>query len=351
MSCDDVRIMYISWDLDRLIESGRYYFWKNMVDNHNTVLCEFLNPNMKLFYNDNWFNRHLGTVIFRFAARETLRYNDIKNIRSFYRRYKPDIVIFEERLMDLMRFKGCLGIDVPKILILNDVHNLQKHFVDIDRFIEENDIRLCLSKMKYCMELYKDNLNCEVKWFPWSIETSIFKNYMEKKDYDVFSSGIVSPVYTLRYVLKHLDKDNRLENLNMEYQSYSNPGFISGVDLNNVREGYARKLSKSKIFLFGNSIYLFPIQKYFEGMASDCMVMAPEPHDSKELHFVPGDNFVSISQNASKEEVIDNIRFYIDNEKLRRKIVARANETINKYHTTDIRIKEFRSYLPCVVEG
>lgn len=80
--------------------------------------------------------------------------------------------------------------------------------------------------------------------------------------------------------------------------------------------------------------------KYFEGMASDCMVIAPTPNDSEDLGFISGKNFVGIDQN-SLTNIRNEIIYYLGNKEERENIISCANETIQNRHTTEIRVSEF----------
>jgi len=72
-------------------------------------------------------------------------------------------------------------------------------------------------------------------------------------------------------------------------------------------ENYTKFLSQSKIFIFGSSIYNYPLEKYTEGMACNTLVMAPMPLDGKDLHFVPDKNFVEVNQS----NFVEKIRYYL----------------------------------------
>jgi len=68
--------------------------------------------------------------------------------------------------------------------------------------------------------------------------------------------------------------------------------------------------------------------------------LADTPLDSEDLHFKAGYNYVEIN----KEDFLDKIIYYLDNEKERKKITENAVTTTLKYHSMDIRVKQLLKY-------
>lgn len=108
-----------------------------------------------------------------------------------------------------------------------------------------------------------------------------------------------------------------------------------------VGERYARALSASKIFIFGTSVFNYPLLKFFEGMACKTCVMADTPLHAEELHLVPDWNFVAINRRNWKEK----LKYYLENDDEREEIAQRGYETVMKYHTSDVRAREVVDFL------
>jgi len=104
-----------------------------------------------------------------------------------------------------------------------------------------------------------------------------------------------------------------------------------------VGEDYAKTVAQSKIFIFGSSIFRYPLTKYMEGMMSGSLVMADEPWHAEECHFKDGWNYVKINENNWQEK----LEYYLKNDRERETIAQRGYETAMKYHTTNIRAKQF----------
>lgn len=108
-----------------------------------------------------------------------------------------------------------------------------------------------------------------------------------------------------------------------------------------IHEDYAKAISRCKMMCFDGSLYHYPSQKYFECMATKTLAVAEKPCDAEDLHFIPDYNFVEVN----KDNFMDKIRYYLENESERKRITNNAYETILRYHTLDIRIQQFIGYV------
>jgi len=108
-----------------------------------------------------------------------------------------------------------------------------------------------------------------------------------------------------------------------------------------VGEMYAETLARSKVFIFGTSVFKYPLLKFPESMACKSCVMADIPLTAEELHLVPDWNFVAITQ----EDWKDKLKYYLSHDEEREEIAQRGYETVMKYHTTDVRARELVDWL------
>lgn len=108
-----------------------------------------------------------------------------------------------------------------------------------------------------------------------------------------------------------------------------------------VGSKYAEALAHSKVFLFGTSVYRYPLAKFYEGMACGTCVMADVPLSAEELHLIPDWNFVAVDEENWKEK----LRYYVKHDAEREEIAQRGYETAMKYHTAEVRAKQLVQFL------
>jgi len=104
---------------------------------------------------------------------------------------------------------------------------------------------------------------------------------------------------------------------------------------------YNETLSRSKVFIFGSSIYRYPLLKYVEGWGAGTLVMADKPLGAERMHLEPDVNFVEVGRHNWGQK----LKHYIDDDDLRASIAKRGHETVMKYHTASVRAKELLSFL------
>ena len=195
---------------------------------------------------------------------------------------------------------------------------------------------------------YTAGLKMPYLHIPPSIDVQQFKPVEAQKKYDVtFIGALNDEVYPLRK-----DIWGQLPEL-AEKQKWSAlikqgpPGRsldrkISQLkDEHIVGQKYAEALALSKVFIFGTSVFKYPLFKFVEGMASKTCVMSDTPLTAKELHFIPDWNFVHINRDNWKEKLI----YYLEHDDELEQIAQRGYETVMKYHTTDIRAKQVVDFL------
>ena len=190
---------------------------------------------------------------------------------------------------------------------------------------------------------HNDNIACE--WLPHSVDTRIFRDYNLPIEFDVVSAGSrMKSVYPLRRQIESTLANTT--DIRFAAPPHARFELMKGETPSKalIRENFAMFLTRSKMFAFGPSIYKYAVMKYFEGMACNTMVMAPTPFDAKDLHFVPGANFVEINE----QNFLERIRYYLVNEEERREIARNGLRTVKKHHTVEIREKQLIRYLKAI---
>jgi spore maturation protein CgeB len=281
-----------------------------------------------------------------------------ETIKRIYCNDTPDLVIDSEYNFDVN-----FPRNYPICRFISDLHALYERniktpesFLDL---INKSEYDFIFFSCKYIYgtnvepDFFIKNLKPKMYILPWSTDAKKF-NPSPYKDIDITFLGAVNKYYPLREIIKKelplFAKKNNYKIIN-PCRILLVPKFLQRNDIleklpyYQYGKKYVNTLNRSKILIFCSSIYKYPVLKYFEGMASGCLVMADEPGGSKELGFKDGYNFVKINKENWKEKV----SYYLENEEERNKIGANARDTILKYHTHNIRAKEMylhiKSYL------
>jgi len=263
-----------------------------------------------------------------------------KIIRRVYADCNPDVILIDHYWRVSHRWKNLDKIEIPKAFIVSDPHYEPSRKME---YIRQNKIDLALFICKHSIRQFKDRINCSFGWLPWSVDTSVFREYGFERKYDVTSLGVVNRFYPLRErILEILPKT-----AGMTFFTKKRPGnWNLNPEKDLFRENYAKVLAQSKIFIFGTSIWNYPLAKFFEAMACNTLVMAPMPLNGEDLHFKPEFNFVEINE----ENFLEKIRYYLGHENERREIAKRGCETVKKYHTVTVRARQLVDYLNNIIE-
>lgn len=103
-----------------------------------------------------------------------------------------------------------------------------------------------------------------------------------------------------------------------------------------VGDKYSETLASSKVFIFGCSIYKYPLLRYFEGWATKTLVMANKPFHADRLGLIDGVNYVEINENNWPVK----LKYYLEHNKEREKIAQAGYKNFLENHTDSIRVKE-----------
>ncbi len=197
---------------------------------------------------------------------------------------------------------------------------------------------------------WTDQMKIPTRFFPVGIEDSHYTPRPEnEKIYDVSLIASIGNFYPLRLAIS-----KEIEDLGKEHgwnvllrRAPNDPDYrrdISKIHADAelrkewlVGTDYAEALTRSKIFIFGSSIFRYPVAKYLEGLMSECLVMADRPFHAEDLHLKDGFNYVEITRDNWKEK----LEYYLDDDQLRETIARHGRETAIKYHTNKVRAAEF----------
>jgi hypothetical protein len=172
-----------------------------------------------------------------------------------------------------------------------------------------------------------------------SIPESIFYNGKYDREFDVFFAGSMNlqwyPMRSLFHneLIKHDDiiyKYLLVSGDDAEMEARRNNNLLKDKQcaFDKQLQDCANDLKNSKICLFDDSIFKYPLKKYIECMATGCLVMAPMPIDSEYLGFQDGVNMVVVDEN----NFMDKVYYYLEHEEERKQIINNAyNLYLNRY--------------------
>ncbi|MBG9536981.1 hypothetical protein ABE42_41550 [Bacillus thuringiensis] len=231
---------------------------------------------------------------------------------------------------------------IPIGMIMHDLHyqvNYRK------QFIINNNIKYLFVHYR---DAFKNNYNEFIDrmiWFPHYINPEIFKNYNQPKSIDFLMMGCVYPdIYPLRD--KILNTLHSKEN----FTYYSHPGYqASSYDEKShiVGKRYAKEINRAKIFFTCDSIYHYPLMKYYEVLASNTLLLAPDSKELQDLGFIPNVHFISINEDNFMEL---GERFLKSYETLGKRITENGYKMIHKYHTVEQRAIYFTNIVEFILK-
>lgn len=189
-------------------------------------------------------------------------------------------------------------------------------------------------------ERFLEGLKCPAHFLPWSMDVS--KHHWEEKNIDVVTSGSRHPsIYPLRY--------NMWNNIIPLCKGYkvvraSTPGggtygrIVSKLKATHyVGERYLDLLNHTRILLFDSSIYRYPVQKYFEGSASGCLLLCDEPSTAEELGFVDNKTYVKVGLGDWRQKLL----YCLQNYEGMKYIAEAAMKNMREKHSHEKRAQEF----------
>jgi len=201
---------------------------------------------------------------------------------------------------------------------------------------------------KFDEDYYLDNLETARQHFPWFTDSRIYRPIEEKELDVVFLGAYRRRIYPLRHRI-YTELPSLAESKGWRYLVRGRPP--GRTPLRDIRElekqgyivgpRYAETIAKAKVFIFGTSIFRYPVSKFFEIMGSGTLVMADTPQSAKELHFEAGEKYVEINRDDWKEK----LEYYLEDDAERERIARNGYETVMKYHTSETRARQLVGFL------
>ncbi|MFP3886607.1 glycosyltransferase [Priestia filamentosa] len=240
---------------------------------------------------------------------------------------------------------GLNEIDIPKGCLVIDAHFSPPTRT---KYIEDAKINLIFSITKETFLKTYPMYDDKFRWWPFSINPSIFKDHQLQKDVDFLLMGQVfdrtgkSPNRTHTYSGKYPFREEVLSQMrDVEGFTYHpHPGHNAG-NSSLVNEKYAMQLNRSKIFFTCGSKFQYPVLKFFEAPACKSLLLAEPVNDIADLGFKDGVHYIA----CDHTNVYEKAMYYINNDKERETVTDAGYRFLHRYHTDEERAKQFVQYL------
>lgn len=246
--------------------------------------------------------------------------------------FTPDFIFIDD-LKKAKPITGLGNIDIPKGFLYTDVHGNHDYFHNT---VRENKIDLIFALYRDGFKRFHPNYLDKFVWLPHHVYTQIFYDYKQEKVIDYLLMGVLSnKTYPFRCKIV-----NTMKNMD-NFVYYKHPGYRYFTDEEKantlIGANYAKEINKAKIFLTDDSIYKYPIAKYFEVAACNTLVLGSGSQELRDLGFIDQKTMVEINE----DNFLEKAKYYLENEKLRRAISKNGYNMVRKYHSTRVRVREF----------
>lgn len=190
-------------------------------------------------------------------------------------------------------------------------------------FVEQNKYDMFFHRQR-CQAEYLKEIGCysPAYWFPFSVDTNVYKKLKLEKQYDVLTSATLrSDVYPNRIKVNNLIKKMKLKAV---------MGRI-------VHQKYIQAINQTKICIISTNVFKSPNMKFTEFMSCGTFILTDKPADMKELGFKNGKHFM-IYQGFEDLEM--KIRYFLKHEKERENIAKQGMNFVRENHNNIVRLKK-----------
>lgn len=254
----------------------------------------------------------------------------------------PDFILLNE-MKESPEVTGWTSISIPYGIIIYDLHyaiNERK------AFIWENDV-------PYIFSIYRDKFyewypefKERFRWLPLHVNTNLFKDYKMEKDIDwLFMGAATGWVYPLREKIVHTMYGRE------GFVYHEHPGYRDIFEEKEktvlVGEQYAREINRAKMFFTCDSIYKYPVNKYYEVLACKTLLLASSSQELYDLGFIPGVHYVEIDENNFLEKAY----YYLDHPEERMQITEQGYKMVHEKYSTAQRAKNLKTMIHEIVKS
>ncbi|MBS4032190.1 MAG: glycosyltransferase family 1 protein [Clostridiales bacterium] len=248
----------------------------------------------------------------------------------------PDFIFFDDFTKNVP-MHGLDQVSIPKGVLYWDIHTTQNEF---QTFVWKNKIDMIFSFYRDAFRGFFPEFARKLRWLPNHVYTEEFKDYGLEKEIDFLLMGALSQrIYPLRTKIAEemAGMKGFVHHYHPGYRDFSPEEEIDQL----VGESFARAINRAKIFFTDDSVFRYPIAKYFEVPACNTLLLASGSKELIDLGFINRVTFVEINQ----ENYLAKAMYYLEHEKERKEIALRGYEMVRKRHSTAIRARQFADYV------
>lgn len=260
-------------------------------------------------------------------------YNPKLTVPEVIKKYgKFDIIFTNHWGWKTRPLKWSYKVDIPHVHLLLDyvpTHKLKR----LNRRFKKYRFDLILARTSRAIELLeKNNINVKSRFFPFSVDTEVYKKQKVQKIYDVITSSSRSEKLTSETKYPHRwDVHNLVNRMDLKART----------DLV-VHFDYIKAINQSKIAIISNNIYKSLNMKYTEFLSCGTFVLADKPDDFEICGYKNKEHLVLYKDLQDLEKLI---RYYLDHSEERERIAKQGMEFVRKYHSNEVRVKEMESII------
>ncbi|MFY0543714.1 glycosyltransferase family protein [Brevibacillus sp. H7] len=226
------------------------------------------------------------------------------------------------------------------------------YMYDLHYRIKDRKKALRSNKVNYIFSVYRDpfyqwypEFKDKMRWLPLHVNSEVYRDYGLEKEIDWLLMGAVDNVYPLRYrILQEMSNQT-----NFVYHKH--PGYRNYKPHERqkyfIGEKYAREINRAKMFFTCDSVYNYPVAKYYEVPACKSLLLAPSVNELLDLGFVPGQHFVAINDHDFREKA----EYFLKNEWERNKITEQGYRLVHENHTSVIRARQLLEMIKEILEN
>lgn len=291
-------------------------------------------PDTAHFTNNNYYylEKELAKIAMLMVYRKSGPINKaLRNIPE-----KPDFILIVNDIGKTFDpvVTGLSNNNIPVGLVVNDAHRFVEQR---GRYILNNHIGTFFVICQHNFyNYYPRQRHKQVFFLPQFANTSIFKDYGEKKAIDFMMLGEVSlpQIYPLREkILQHYtDVPGFFNRPHPGWRDFTTKQAEKAL----IGENYARTINQANLFFACGSIRQVVTFKYFEVPACRTLLMAPVLPELKEIGLIPGKHFVDINEGNFLEKA----DYYLKNTKERKKITDEGYHFTHNHHSTAHRARQ-----------
>lgn len=223
-----------------------------------------------------------------------------------------------------LKYKWSSEVDMPHVHLLLDYlpnHKLQMK----NRRFRRYRFDLILARSPRVIKLLKkSNITIKSRFFPFSVDTKVYKKQEVEKIYDVItsSSGFNRPdKYPYRRKIVNLVKEMGLKAKTEQVLHFD----------------YIKAINQSKIAIISNDVLKSLHIKYTEFLSCGTFVLAQKPNDFEVCGYKDKEHLVLYKNLQDLEKLI---RYYLDHSEERERIAKQGMEFVRKNHSNKVRVKE-----------